>query len=249
MSTHPAVPAASDPFPTGLQRVAALSGVAFVVLVVLAAVMAGDSTPDWNAPVAEWSEYARDSESDSRIGALIFGLAVFEFIWFLGYLREALGRAETAARGFARLTHVAYGGGLLAIAGMGLAIFLSTTALSHPEDTSGEIIRALTQMSGGSWALASVGFGALFTATRILILRAGGFARWIGIVSLAAGILSLLQLGVLLSEEYDNGFGFAYPLGFLAMLITVAACSVTFFRRVGRPAPAADAPLPPATAA
>jgi hypothetical protein len=238
-STH-----TTDPFPVGMQRLAALSGILFVVLLIASIVVNGSEPPDFNDPVQQWTKFAADHQDDARIGALIFGFAAFEFMWFLGYLRGTLGSAELEARGFTRLVHIAYAGGIVGIAGMILGMYLSGVGLSH-EDASPDVIRMSNDLSGAAFVgLGSVGMAVLTTAAGILIVRTRVFAAWIGWLGLACGVFFLLQLLNLLSEDADNAFTVFFPLAFLAFLVWVIACSVTFLRRL-RPAAVAAEPVAP----
>jgi hypothetical protein len=241
MATTPArTTRPADPFPTGLQRLAAFSGIAFVVLLIASIVANGSEPPDFNDPVEKWTQFATDHQDDARIGALIFGFAAFEFMWFLGYLRGVLGAAETEARGFTRATHIAYTGGVVGIAGMTLGVFLMAVGLSH-EDASPDVIRMAGDLGGAAFVgLGSVGFAVLLTAAGILILRTRVLAPWLGWLGLASGVFFLLQLFNLLSEDADNAFSVFFPLAFLTFLVWIVACSVSFVRRL-RVVPAATA--------
>jgi hypothetical protein len=240
-------PRTGDPFPIGLQRIAAITGIVFVVLLIVSIIVNGAEPPDFNDPVQDWTKFAQDHQDDARIGALIFSFAAFEFMWFLGYLRGVLGAAELEARGFTRATHIAYTGGVVGIAGMSLGVFLSAVGLSH-EDASPDLIRLSNDLGGAAFVgLGSVGFAVLLTATSVIVLRTRALAGWIGWLGMASGIFFLLQLLNLLSEDADNAFGVFFPLAFITFLVWVLACSVTFVRRL-RPiaaAPDTTAPAPP----
>jgi hypothetical protein len=239
MATTPA--RTTDPFPLGLQRIAAATGILFVVLMIASIVVNGSEPPDFNDPVQQWTKFATDHQDDARIGAMIFGFAAFEFMWFLGYLRGVLGTAELEARGFTRATHIAYTGGVVGVAGLLLAAFFGGVALSH-EDASPDVIRMANDLSGAAFVgLASVGFAVLLTAAGMLIVRTRVFAAWLGWLGMASGAFFLLQLGNLASEDADNAFSVFFPLAFLTFLIWVLACSITFLRRL-RPAPVATTP-------
>jgi hypothetical protein len=93
----------------------------------------------------------------------------------------------------------------------------------------------MNNLGGGAFGLASVGFATMLYTASFVIMRAGGLPRWLGGVALAGGLCFALQLGVLLSEEYDNAFGIFYPLGFLSLIVFSVAASVDLTRRVGRP--------------
>ena len=222
MSTPPATERPVDPFPAGLQRLAAASGIFFAVLLVAVIAISNAETPEIDAPLREWSEYARDNESNLRVSALVAGLAAFQFLWFLGIVRSALGQAEVAARGFTRLAYIVLAGGIVGAAGLVLGTFFGAASAAHADELGPEFVRALTAFSAAAFGLVSVGFATMLYTASFVIMRAGG-------------LCFLLQLGILLSEDFDNAFGVFYPLGFLVLVIWSIGASVELMRRVGRP--------------
>jgi hypothetical protein len=229
----PVVPA--DPVPSNVQRLVAASGLVFAVLLIVTVVLTGDSTPEDTDPLSEWTEYARDNEDGLRIGALVFGLAAYNFLLFLGYLRSVLGEAERAARGFTRGGYIVLAAGTAGIVGLTAAIGVSAAASSQPE-TPPEILKAINQASGGLWLVAAAGLGACFVTVGLLNVNLRALPAWLGWVALGAGISFVLQLGVLLSEDEDNLFGIFFPIGFLLLVTFCAGASVTFLR-AGTPRP------------
>lgn len=233
MSTQPSAQRPTDPFSPGLQRLAALSGIAFAILFVVIVALSSAETPDFDDPLREWTTYADDNEGKLRVAALLTGLAAFEFLWFLGQVRSALGAAETAARGFTRLAYIVLAGGIVGIVGLALGVFLTAGAVTHGTETVPEIVRSLNQLGASAFSLQSVGFATMLYTASFVIMRAGGLPRWLGWVSLAGGLFFLLQLGVWLSEDLDNAFGIFYPLGFLTLLVFTVAASLDLLRRIG----------------
>jgi hypothetical protein len=229
-----------DPVVPLVQRLVAASGIFFAILVIVTIALTSAETPDEADPVVEWTAYARDNEDNLRIGALVFALAAYSFLLFLGVLRDAVGRAEQAARGFTRAAHIVLAAGIAGIVGLTIAIGLSASGLSNP-DTPPEILRAVSDVSGGAWLIGSAGMSACFVTTGLINQTARALPPWLGWVAIGAGLAWMLQLGVLLSEEEDNAFGIFFPIGFLLLVVFCAGASSTFLRDVGR-----DRMLPPA---
>jgi hypothetical protein len=225
----------TDPVSPGVQRLVALSGVFFVVLTIVTFLLSGDETPDEGAALEKWTQYAKDNEDNMRIASLVFGLAAYNFLLFIGFLRSVIGEAERGVRGFVRGGYMILAGGIAGIVGMGIGIGLGAGAFAVPE-TPPETLRALSEMSSGAWLMASAGFGACFVTVGLVNQAVRALPSWLGWVSLGAGICFVLQLGVLLSEEEDNAFGAFFPLGFLLLAIFVVGASVTFFRGLSAPA-------------
>ena len=231
MSASPSRP---DPVAPLVQRLVAASGIVFAVLFAVAFLISGGDTPDDSAPIGEWTEFAQDNESGSRIGALVFALAAYNFLLFLGYLRAAVGNAEQGVRGFTRAGYIVLAAGTAGIAGLTLAIALNAIAISDPERTPPEIIRATYDLAGAGFVLASGAFGACVVTVGLINAGVRALAPWLGWVALACGISWVLQLGILLSEDQDNFFWIFYPLGFLLLIAFCVGASIDFLKQLNR---------------
>jgi hypothetical protein len=239
----PPAPRHADPVPDLIQRLVAASGIAFAILFVLAVLLSGGDAPETDAPVGEWSQWARDNEPNARISALLMGLGVYTFVLFLGALRHAIAEAERRTRGFARGADIVLIGGALGVAGLAIGIFINTGSVLEP-DTPPETIRALSHIAGAGFGLAAPALAAMLVTVGLLNPSIRALPAWLGWVALAGGVASILQLGILLSENLDNVFGIFYPIGFLLLVIFSVGASVALLRRPagGR----ADAAPPPA---
>ena len=107
-----------DALPPSWQRLLALSGVAFAVLLVVGWFASGGNAPDYTAADQDWTDWADDNQWKSRVGAFLILLAGFVFLHFAGTIRSVLGSAETTGRGSAQLARVAFAGAVIGIAGM-----------------------------------------------------------------------------------------------------------------------------------
>jgi hypothetical protein len=224
-----------EAFPPGMQRLAAASGILFVILLIISIVVSGESFPDGDAAPAEYLQWATDEKDGIELGALFTGLAAIEWLWFVGVVTSALSRAEAGVRGFARVSWVVPAGGVVAVALILAGTALLAGAATAPEDTEASVVRALVHANIACFALASAGFAAMFVAAGIVILRAGGFPRWLGFLGLAVGTFYTLTLFTLLMPEDDGGaFEVAWPLSLLTLVIWVVAASVHLLREVGR---------------
>src|SRR5687768_1951982 len=90
------------------ERHAPLTGVLAVVLWIVGAVLLFNNEPESDATPQEFVSYLKD-EGPIYGGSWAWGLATLFFIWFLGSLRTRLAAAET---GSARLSAIAFGGGI-----------------------------------------------------------------------------------------------------------------------------------------
>ena len=233
-----------DPVAPLVQRLVAASGIAFAALFIVAVIISGDETPDDGAALAEWAQFARDNEDNARIGALVFALATYNFLLFLGYLRAAIGNAERAARGFTRGAYIVLAAGTAGISGLMIAFGLSAIAITDPERTSPEIIRATYDFGGAGFLLAAAALGACFVTVGLANTAVRALPAWLGWVALACGISFVLQLGILLSDDEDNLFGFFFPIAFLLLVVFCVGSSITFLKDLNRHAAGAAMPPP-----
>jgi len=220
-----------DPISPTVQKLVALSGITFAILMIVSIAVSGDSAPDFNDPVGDWSTWAQDESDNVRFGALVFALATYEFILFLAALRSTLGRAEQAARGFTRGSFGILIGGTIGVLGILIGLATSAAASAHP-DASPDVIRAINDVGSAGFIVAAPGFAAMLITTFIIAKPTRALPSWLSWVALLTGIFFLLQLLTLLSDEYDNAFGIFYPLAFLGLVIFTIGASVVFFRQL-----------------
>lgn len=243
MTSEPMTPGRTggDPFPLSWQRLLALSGAAFGVLLFVGFLLSGGDTPDYTAPDRVWVKWAVDNESNNKASMLLTLLAGYEFLHFAGFLRGAYGLAERAARGFTRLAHIAFAGGIAGISGIVMAVGLIGAASIPGSDTNAIVARSITEASAGPFLLASVGFAAFLTASAFIILRTAVFARWTGVIAAIGAVGFVATFLTVLGDPDDNAFGIGYPVGFLALTVFSIATSIASFRRVGIAADTATA--------
>ncbi|HEY8774024.1 MAG TPA: hypothetical protein VIM05_05585 [Gaiellaceae bacterium] len=165
-------------------RLAATSGIAFVVLFIVSfftATMPPDST-DSNS---EWVAYFLDHHRATLISAVLIGAAVMFFIWFAGSVGAALRNA-----GEQRLAAVAFGGGVTAAA-VGTVIGGLQAALAYRiAIDSPASVKAFVDVSYGLGVLISFPVAVLIGATAIASWRSGVFPRsWAGVSGVAAVVM------------------------------------------------------------
>lgn len=181
----------------GLERLAPLGGIAYVVLFIAGAIMAFSGTPDLDAPPAEVIDYYGDSGNRDMIGvgwALIV-LGVFFFLWFVSALRQFLRRID--AEGF--LTTLATVGGAvyaaLTLAGIGLETAIRTMSDDTYRDrVFPELIHAASDAGYVLHASGGIGIGALIIAASLAAMRAALVPSWAGWAGILTGILALASI-------------------------------------------------------
>jgi hypothetical protein len=219
----------------GMQRVAAASGIGFVVLVVASLFAAPNDLPTYSDSAQDFAAFYTDEESALQVASVLSALALFEFAWFIGYLRGVLGMAETAARGFVRMAIVAFAGGISGLALAAGGHVLTVAAVNVPEDTELSVIRTLDLAADIAYTHASVLFGAFLLASAFVVMLTRVLPVWLAWLGVFGSALSIAQLGILLQPEKDEGFvgflGFAFNVVFLAWVL---ATSIELLRQLGR---------------
>lgn len=174
-----------------LERLAPLSGLVSVVLVVFGAIVI--SNYDYLPPAEKVADFLNSNPTQVSIGAYISSISAFFLIWFAGSVRSALIVHEG---GTGRLSTVAFGGGVVAAAAMGIS-FTSIISAGLRAGAPGGIsaIGAVTmfdfwgQVMGQMFAIS---LAVLIGATAVLSIRTGIFPNWFGWVSalVAIGLLT-----------------------------------------------------------
>ncbi|MFQ5968750.1 MAG: DUF4386 family protein [Acidimicrobiia bacterium] len=201
------------------ERLAAGTGLVFVVLVVVAGVVnpVVDALADEASVVAEKLD---DNQARALVSVAAGTLAALALVWFAGSLRSTLRQAEG---GTGRLSAVAFAGGVMA----GVTILVSS-ALTR---TAAEFVRRQDDSEGArlaaSLAESTMGVATAFAmallmgATFVIALRHRAIPRWLAWVGAVGAALSLVP-------QYPI-FGF----GLAIALFWVAALSIVLIRRVG----------------
>lgn len=170
-----------------VERVAPLSGVAFLALLISSFIVGG-SPPDADAPTNEVITFWRQHEHAQIAASLLAGFAAVFLVGFGGVVRSRLREAEG---GSGRLAATAFGGFLL-IAGGGLALAgFQFTAADTVGDVPDSVTQTLAALNRDFFFLLDGGVLVAVFATAAAILRHGALPRWFGYVSLLVGVIFL----------------------------------------------------------
>jgi hypothetical protein len=208
-----------------MSRVAPLSGVVFVTLLVVHATVALDGLPSIGASSDEIVGYVVDNQGELQLGAYLQGVAMVAFLWFIASLFQRLRSSEP---GPARLSLVVVAGATATVALIGVHISL-VTALALRGDQLGPAVVTFT------WALAFLvlGMSAFTTAAvlgpaGILILRSRTLPSWLGVSAVVDAALWLVG-GVGAASTADI-WGVVGMIAFLLWLAWIAAASIALVK-------------------
>ena len=121
-------------------RYAAATGVIAVLLILVGFMLFGSDIPDANASAQDWGSFFTDHQSRIQLGITIVGVGLFFLIWFLGSLRSAIAVAEG---GTGRLASIAFGGGLIGVVSLLIALTGAGAAAFRPDQVDPTVTRAL----------------------------------------------------------------------------------------------------------
>lgn len=165
-------------------RWAPLTGIVFVVLVVLGGPVGEGSTPDSKATGAQVIAYFEAHSSREQFGAVLLTLAFIVFLFFAGSLRSYL-RQTAAVEGLGAV--ILAGAAVLVTgqtAGSGLILALSDS----PQHLSPDAAQALNLLNNDMVLTNAAGFCVFGIASGLAILRGAALPRWLGWMAIVIGV-------------------------------------------------------------
>jgi hypothetical protein len=167
-------------------RIAALTGVVFVVLLV-PAVLVTSGSPNSNATAAKVQHYILANKSHYSLGALLSVLAVVFGLFFFGYLRAYF----RGLPGLEWLASLFFGGAIVFGVGGALAAGLDATAGDNPASLSAGSLQLLNTLSMDlNSAAVAVGLGVLYLSAGFIIYKSRALPVWLAWVSWLLGLLA-----------------------------------------------------------
>jgi hypothetical protein len=228
--TTTASPATGPTTTSSMSRFAPLSGLAFVVLLLVHAAIAVDGLPATDAPAGDVVNYVTDKQGEIQLGAYLQGLGMIAYLWFWASL---LHRLRSSERGPARLSLVALTSVTAGIALIGVHISLMTALALRGADVGADVVTFAWVLAFLVLGMGSFTGAAALAAAGILMLRST-LPRWLGVVALVDAALTLVggMSGVSTAEVW----GVVGMVAFLLWLAWLVATSIVLFR-----SPASDA--------
>jgi hypothetical protein len=203
------------------ERIAALSGVAFVVLLTAHASLQVDGLPSLRDPAEVIAQYLSDKRLEIQVGAYLQGLAMIAYAWFFGSIWRHFRPAED---GPGRLSVVALVSTAISVAlvAVHIAVITSLSIRADTDVDAGTVallyLIAFVVLSMNAFATA-----AALAALGVLILRTRALPRWSGWFSIAVAA-AWLAAGLGASNDSDavGAVGFVAFLSWLAWTATVS---------------------------
>jgi hypothetical protein len=205
-----------------LTRVAPLTGVAFLVLALAGAVSMGE-TPDFAGKPSDFTAFYTDDKGRVILGSMLLLVSVFFLIWFLGTLASASRQAEGED---ARVTRIAYGGGLVAAsliaAGMSMDL-MAALRVDEQHSISDDVAVVYGDLSNTlAFLAAAIGLSVLLAGVAVVNARTGFLPAWLTWVS-----------GIMAVGLFEPFFSFIFVILFALWAAVVG--SLLFFQQPDLP--------------
>jgi hypothetical protein len=209
----------------GLERFAPLTGIGFVLLVIVAVIVGGE-TPDANDGLVKVVNYWKDNQDQAIASAIIAAISSVFLLWFAGVLRAVLAVAEGAP---ARLANTAFGGAIVGAIGWLLLIGFTFVAADTADDVAPQVTQTFSVLQADFFFPLAGGFAVFLLASGLAVVRTAALPSWLGWSALVLGVLCVTPAGF---------------FAILAMLIWVAIVSVMLFMATSAAPPPAQTTLP-----
>jgi hypothetical protein len=205
----------------GLERFAPLTGVIFVVLVIVAVIVGGE-TPAADDPIAEVVQFWNDNQDEQIVAAILAAFSTVFLLWFAGVWRATLAASEGAP---ARLANTAFAGAIMGAAGWAMLIGFTFVAADTAGEVAPQVTQAMSALQSDFFFPLSIGFAVFLLASGLAIVRSGALPSWTGWTALVLGVAAVTPVGF---------------FAIVAMLAWVLAISLMLFMATSA------APRPPA---
>ena len=168
-----------------------LTGVIFVVLVIVAVLIEGE-TPSTDDSAREIVDFYLDNDDAQALASALVALGSVALIFFLGSLRRAL-RAAAGDEG--GLSTVVLVGGVVIAVGISIFAGIGFTLADAADELPRSAILTLNALNSDMFFTVAVGTAVFNLALGLAILRHGGLPRPLGWVALVIGITGVTPLG------------------------------------------------------
>jgi hypothetical protein len=200
-----------------------LTGIAFIVLLVVSFLVAGEPK-DATHPPNEVAQWYIDNKDSAEIGAFIGTVAAALVIFFGAYLRKVLAAAEGEPSMLPIL--VVIGLSIVAVGGAIDNMLLFATA-ERADDIPATSVQTIQAIWDNDFLPLFLGVLVFNWAVGISVLRSGALPKWMGWAAIVFGVISLA-----------GPLGFAGTIG-AALWILVASIMLSLRARSAPATPAA----------
>jgi hypothetical protein len=171
---------------------APLTGVGFVVLLILSFIIAGEP-PDADDGAQKVVEFYVDNKDEVQLGVAISAIAALLLVYFGAILRKALAESEGARGGV--LPNVAFAGTVMMALGAMVDGTLMFAMAEAGKDVDPVALQAMQAIWDNDFFPIALGIVCLLSATGLSVVRYGGLPKWLGWVAIALAIVGVTPIG------------------------------------------------------
>ena len=172
-----------------------LSGVAFVLLVIIGGIIGGEP-PSVEDPVQEIVDHYVDNKDEIMIGSLVAMIGVFFFLVFASYLRNVLRNVQRAGEHEGGLLpNVAFAGAIILAVGGAIDSMIYIALAEAADDIEPSSVQALQALWDNDWAPFVLGSGTFLLASGLSIVHHGSLPKWLGWIAIVLGVLAFTPVG------------------------------------------------------
>ena len=171
---------------------APLTGVLFIVLVVIAFAIGGEPPSPSDESAQEIIDFYQDNEGEQIAAAALAAVGGTLFVFFGGYLRRVLRDAE-GDRGI--LSAVAFAGIVIFALGIALDSTITFALADTADDIDPTAAQALSALWNNDFVPFAMGIQIFLFATGISVIRHGALPKWIGWIAILIAIVAVTPIG------------------------------------------------------
>ena len=176
----------------GANRLAALTGVGFVVLLIAGGAIAGQPPNPSDDSVQEIIDFYTDNDTSIWIGTIMQILAAASLIFFGGYLRKIF---EAAAGPGHMLSAVVLVGAAIVAVGGAIDATINVTLVESVDDIEPDAVQALSALWNNDFLPLGLGAFVFALASGLSILRHGALPKWLGWVAVVLAVAIMTPAG------------------------------------------------------
>jgi hypothetical protein len=175
------------------QRLAPLSGIAFVLLVVIGFGPVGGDTPETDDSPADIASFWANHHDKEFAAAILIVFGALFLAIFVASLRD---RARGAGGAGELWSNVILIGGSVAVAGfLAAVVFHTALADGGNRHISGDAMLALTALDANSFFAFAIPIGIMMLGAAGATIRTGVLPPWLGWAALVLGLVSFTPVG------------------------------------------------------
>jgi hypothetical protein len=176
----------------GQRSLAPLTGALFVVLVVVAFIPLGGSTPDGDASAAKVVSFYSDNDTREIIAAVLLALSTVPLLYFAALVRNLLSEALPDS---SALPSFALGAGAVTAGGFLVAAGIHFTLADYADNIRPVALQAINALDSDLFLAFTTGVAAFVLAVSLGSRRTGVLPAWLAWVGIVLFIVFFTPVG------------------------------------------------------